>query len=192
MLLLATLITLLSIAEASLKTPRTALTPCAGGPTASLLAATPLATPPAAISGVLPFLPNGTRHHFPPYPTAASASGGHRSFGHHGTASHILPTGTRGGEGLRHPHPAKAPTITPSPELPGGNFHELGGGANVKFVQTTYWSCVTWPSETHCGWHEPILDASNAARGVSDSGRAALWAGVVVVVVVVAGVVLGM
>ncbi|KAK6857332.1 hypothetical protein PG995_007519 [Apiospora arundinis] len=35
-----------------------------------------------------------------------------------------------------------------------GTFH-------VKFVQTTYWSCVQWPTTMHCGWHEPILDASN-------------------------------
>ncbi|KAL1854849.1 hypothetical protein VTK73DRAFT_8677 [Phialemonium thermophilum] len=33
------------------------------------------------------------------------------------------------------------------------------GGANVRFVQTTYWSCVTQGTYTHCGWHIPILDA---------------------------------
>ncbi|OTA77629.1 hypothetical protein M434DRAFT_44879, partial [Hypoxylon sp. CO27-5] len=58
---------------------------------------------------------------------------------------------------------------------PGANFHEM----NAKYVQTTYWSCVTFPLETHCGWHQPILDAGAGRIGCEGSGRAALRAGVV-------------
>lgn len=38
-------------------------------------------------------------------------------------------------------------------------------GNAVRFVQTTYYSCVTIGTDSHCGWHEPILDASNNASG---------------------------
>ncbi|KAI5925196.1 hypothetical protein F4810DRAFT_708999 [Camillea tinctor] len=63
------------------------------------------------------------------------------------------------------------PTTTPAPKQDtdgddddlGGIFHEIYG---QKYTQTTYYSCVTFPLETHCGWHEPILE-------VQDSGAAA-------------------
>ncbi|KAI1110296.1 hypothetical protein F5Y14DRAFT_365458 [Nemania sp. NC0429] len=45
-----------------------------------------------------------------------------------------------------------------------------GAKDGKKFIQTTFWACETFPLETHCGWHEPILDASNAGVGM---GRAA-------------------
>lgn len=84
---------------------------------------------------------------------------------------------------------SKAPQITPSPEFdpPGGNFHEIG----AKFVQTTYWSCVTFPLETHCGWHEPILDAGAGRIRCDGDGQAALRAGIVAGVVA-GGLMLGM
>ncbi|TGJ80015.1 hypothetical protein E0Z10_g8743 [Xylaria hypoxylon] len=53
---------------------------------------------------------------------------------------------------------ASNPETTAAPPL------DLGDGQ--KFVQTTYWACATFPSETHCGWHEPILDASSAGMKV--------------------------
>ncbi|KAI1823385.1 hypothetical protein F4861DRAFT_323254 [Xylaria intraflava] len=39
-----------------------------------------------------------------------------------------------------------------------------------KFVQTTYWTCVPFPKETHCGWHAPILDTSSATTLSSHKG----------------------
>lgn len=60
----------------------------------------------------------------------------------------------------------------------------------AKFVQTTYWSCVTFPLETHCGWHEPILDAGVGRVGCEGNGQAALRAGIVAGVVA-GGLVLG-
>lgn len=74
--------------------------------------------------------------------------------------------------------------VTPAPAT-GGVFFEPGSrgnaaGVEAKFRQTTYYTCVTWPSTVHCGWHEPILDASmNAAGSQYDSRSAAIWAGVV-------------
>jgi len=55
--------------------------------------------------------------------------------------------------------------------------------AAERFRQTTYWSCVQWPgvSTAHCGWHEPILDASMPNAGVRRGGT-------VKVGIVVAGV----
>lgn len=73
--------------------------------------------------------------------------------------------------------------MTAAPVAP--SLHGTGGllpanishNINLKFVQTTYWSCVQWPTTVHCGWHEPILDASNGAglpgRGQEGPRRAA-------------------
>ncbi|KAI0151489.1 hypothetical protein BJ166DRAFT_536180 [Pestalotiopsis sp. NC0098] len=75
------------------------------------------------------------------------------------------------------------PTVTPAPM--GGIFHEPGstGAAVAKFRQTTYYTCVTWPSTVHCGWHEPIVDASmNGVRSHHDRRRGAMAAGSVLVV----------
>ncbi|KAH8162193.1 hypothetical protein CIB48_g6057 [Xylaria polymorpha] len=53
-----------------------------------------------------------------------------------------------------------ASTSDPAPtEAPALAIVEGGS----KFVQTTFWACETFPMETHCGWHEPILDVSNGA-----------------------------
>jgi len=51
------------------------------------------------------------------------------------------------------------PNITPAP-----GAEELA----VKYRQTTYYTCVTIGTYTHCGIHEPILDAS---AGWSRSGN---------------------
>ncbi|KAI0544408.1 hypothetical protein F4679DRAFT_38177 [Xylaria curta] len=52
------------------------------------------------------------------------------------------------------------PAPTAAPAL---NTDDVIGQGGSKFVQTTFWACETFPKETHCGWHEPILDVSNAA-----------------------------
>ncbi|KAI3326382.1 hypothetical protein HD806DRAFT_487090 [Xylariaceae sp. AK1471] len=70
-----------------------------------------------------------------------------------------------------------------------GSFHILEGGR--KFIQTTYWSCVALPSETHCGWHEPILETSAARTSYGREERIAIRAGFVVACVV-AGLVIGL
>ncbi|KAK8071421.1 hypothetical protein PG997_011624 [Apiospora hydei] len=83
-----------------------------------------------------------------------------------------------------------APLIHPSLQSGGGSAGLLlpsangtyNNNINLKFVQTTYWSCVQWPTTMHCGWHKPILDASNGGgspgRGQQGPQRA-VGAGVV-------------
>ncbi|KAI1407115.1 hypothetical protein F5Y13DRAFT_135162 [Hypoxylon sp. FL1857] len=163
MLGIVTLMALLSFAEASLKTPRTAISP-------SLSSTTTLevALPSTTISA-----------------TAASSTQPTGS----GVAAEIRNTVCLLDEPTSSSTTAASnPKITPSPELspPGANFHEM----DAKYVQTTYWSCVTFPLETHCGWHQPILDAGAGRKGCEGSGQAALRAGVVAGVVA-GGLVLG-
>ena len=50
-------------------------------------------------------------------------------------------------------------------------------GLEQKFVQTTYWACATLGSEAHCGWHEPILDASSGTYSKISGANIALRAG---------------
>ncbi|KXH39718.1 hypothetical protein CNYM01_12574 [Colletotrichum nymphaeae SA-01] len=52
-----------------------------------------------------------------------------------------------------------APGVTPRPEP---NLAEMG------YYQTTYYSCATQGTSTHCGWHRPIMvaPANNAAAGM--------------------------
>ncbi|KIH91198.1 hypothetical protein SPBR_02100 [Sporothrix brasiliensis 5110] len=58
-----------------------------------------------------------------------------------------------------------------------------------KFVQTTYYSCVTLGTYSHCGWHEPILDASTSAatRVQLQWSWPALWTAAIVVAVCFVG-----
>lgn len=51
---------------------------------------------------------------------------------------------------------APEPETTAGPEL-------SGDAAALRFVQTTYTTCVTFPNSVHCGVHKPILDASSSA-----------------------------
>jgi hypothetical protein len=68
------------------------------------------------------------------------------------------------------------PEITPLPRP--DESDEL----NANFVQTTYYSCVTRGTYSHCGWHIPILDASDGWK-LGDGWSVALRAGVVAGVV---------
>ncbi|KAK1830890.1 hypothetical protein QBC39DRAFT_382903 [Podospora conica] len=69
-----------------------------------------------------------------------------------------------------------APGITPPPDAAaaiteGDDGWQTGIDANGKlfrFRQTTYYSCVTQKTASHCGWHRPILEVSGAA---GDDGR---------------------
>ncbi len=56
--------------------------------------------------------------------------------------------------------------------------------AGLKFIQTTYYSCVTIGTYSHCGLHEPILDAS-IGSGLRGGRRRAVWAAAAVVAVLV-------
>ncbi|KAI0012590.1 hypothetical protein F4779DRAFT_614315 [Xylariaceae sp. FL0662B] len=170
MLVIVALIAFLSLVEASLKTPRTA----------NLISTPSPSSHPGSI-------PTTTTTTIPPFITTVSAPSSHSASGPatlrpSATAETnvVVPVSASG---------ADDPAITPSPELDLGaaNFHGTGMGA--KFVQTTYWSCVTFPLETHCGWHEPILDAGAARMVGCDGGRAVLRAGVVAGVV--GGLILG-
>ncbi|KAI0106574.1 hypothetical protein F4776DRAFT_436784 [Hypoxylon sp. NC0597] len=160
------LLALLSFAEASLKTPRTAISPNPSSTTTTLEAALSSTTIPATsasstqLTSDVDVTAKNRNTVFPlDEPTSSSTMA------------------------------ASNPKITPSPELnpPGANFHEM----NAKYVQTTYWSCVTFPLETHCGWHQPILDAGAGRIGCEGRGQAALRAGVVAGVIA-GGLVLGM
>ncbi|KAI0857362.1 hypothetical protein F4860DRAFT_517946 [Xylaria cubensis] len=59
------------------------------------------------------------------------------------------------------------PVPTAAPALNTDDVIVQGGS---KFVQTTFWACETFAKETHCGWHEPILDVSSAAVGPHPRG----------------------
>lgn len=55
---------------------------------------------------------------------------------------------------------------------------------DINYVQTTYYSCVTIGTYSHCGWHIPILEAGaqRAGNGVSvaiRAGTVALIAGTI-------------
>ncbi|ORY69099.1 uncharacterized protein BCR38DRAFT_406965 [Pseudomassariella vexata] len=119
-----------------------------------------------------------------------------------------LPTTTSSATTLSPAHALKfstaptAPVLLPDatstglrPEVtaPPGVDRQLEGetdmvGLDMKFRQTTYWSCVAWTHTTHCGWHEPILDAG-AARIGCPGAQMAVRAGVVAGLV--GGIVLG-
>ncbi|KAK1633964.1 hypothetical protein BDP81DRAFT_408463 [Colletotrichum phormii] len=74
-----------------------------------------------------------------------------------------------------------APGVTPRPEP---NLAEMG------YYQTTYYSCATRGTSTHCGWHRPIMvaPANNAGTGTSVNRKAGIGAlAVAVVGVLVAG-----
>jgi hypothetical protein len=86
--------------------------------------------------------------------------------------------------GTLHAETTKAPDSDPE-----GGFHILEGGQ--KFVQTTYWSCVPLPAETHCGWHEPILAVSGARTSYGREEGMVIRVGLVVACVI-AGLVLGL
>ncbi|KAI1183045.1 hypothetical protein F5B17DRAFT_417699 [Nemania serpens] len=79
---------------------------------------------------------------------------------------------------------ADIPETTAAPTLDLENLDDAGNG--IKFVQTTFWACETFPLETHCGWHEPILDASNSGASRTGQQSVAARAGVAVACVVAA------
>ncbi|KAK3934748.1 hypothetical protein QBC46DRAFT_70237 [Diplogelasinospora grovesii] len=58
--------------------------------------------------------------------------------------------------------PSTPPAVTDAPAIEGQGIDANGDA--IKFVQTTYYSCVTMGTYSHCGWHEPILDASSGTK----------------------------
>jgi hypothetical protein len=71
---------------------------------------------------------------------------------------------------------ADSPTAPPAEITPvPGSLESADGESVERLVQTTYYSCATIGTYTHCGWHEPILDAStNSATGRNVGGSAGL------------------
>ncbi|KAG9248207.1 hypothetical protein BJ878DRAFT_402245, partial [Calycina marina] len=52
---------------------------------------------------------------------------------------------------------------------------DLEVGMQQKWHVETYYSCVTRGSDTHCGWHEPVLPGGTeiaGARALERSGGA--------------------
>ncbi|KAI0095387.1 hypothetical protein F4814DRAFT_186893 [Daldinia grandis] len=171
MLVIVTITALLGLVEASRKTPRTAIPS-----TATTLATIPSVT--AIVPSSVPSVQLNASSSTLRLTSAAPAKSRCTTLPLDAPTSTSISTQT-----------TIDPEITPSPELPppGANFHEMG----VKYVQTTYYSCVTFPLETHCGWHEPILDAGANGVRCEGSGQAALRAGVVAGIVA-GGLVLGL
>lgn len=80
--------------------------------------------------------------------------------------------------------PPAPPAITPPPDAAaaitddsgdsGDDGWQTGIDANGKlfrFRQTTYYSCVTQKTASHCGWHRPIVEISGAPGAGDDGGR---------------------
>ncbi|KAI1451807.1 hypothetical protein F4805DRAFT_70900 [Annulohypoxylon moriforme] len=168
MLAIIILTTLLSLAEASFKTPRTALPPSPSLSSTTMTSIVEPPTPTIATNAISSIQSNGSSSCAPQLKSSAAAE----------TRCSAVPSDVPTSISTAS---AGSPEITPSPELdpPGANFHEMG----AKYVQTTYWSCVTFPLETHCGWHQPILDAGAGRVRCEGGGQAALRAGIVAGVV---------
>ncbi|KAI0399618.1 hypothetical protein F4802DRAFT_29299 [Xylaria palmicola] len=119
--------------------------------------------------------------------TTTTRSGSRTSMSGSPTHAHNPPIGMGPGfVGITFPQPTAASTPTPTP-TPGPDrelLQAVEGG--VKFVQTTYSACVTFPHETHCGWHEPILDASATGRSRGGGEGIVARAGVIAAGVVLA------
>jgi hypothetical protein len=72
------------------------------------------------------------------------------------------------GDGEEATLAAEAPSTPPAvTDAPANAIEGQGIDANgdaIKFVRTTYYSCVTMGTYSHCGWHETILDASSGTK----------------------------
>ncbi|KAI1434213.1 hypothetical protein GGR50DRAFT_664019 [Xylaria sp. CBS 124048] len=60
--------------------------------------------------------------------------------------------------------PTPTPTPTPVSDPYAYEAGQHGKGGEKLVIQTTFWSCVPLPEETHCGWHVPIIEISSAPR----------------------------
>ncbi|KAK3326965.1 hypothetical protein B0T19DRAFT_149648 [Cercophora scortea] len=74
--------------------------------------------------------------------------------------------------------PSPPAVITPAPGSEAGNGIDANGNV-VHFVQTTYYTCLSRGTSSHCGWHIPILDASNGGSrlvgGVAVRATSVAW-----------------
>ncbi|OAA65827.1 hypothetical protein SPI_02614 [Niveomyces insectorum RCEF 264] len=88
---------------------------------------------------------------------------------HQATALHVaVPHSTAGAaDSDREPSQQQPPPPPPPPPPPAtteaATSAAAAAGQAEKFRQTTYYTCVTMGSYSHCGWHEPILDVSTSA-----------------------------
>lgn len=80
-------------------------------------------------------------------------------------------------------------TTTTSPEsqiTEPPNPSDLALGLQMKWHVTTYWSCVTLGTYTHCGWHEPVVPGGDeiaaAPKLNRDIKRAGCVAGAALIV----------
>lgn len=200
--------------SAALALLATALSPLGTGASAAGLTARPTARNSYSYSygTVAPSIPTDAPSSSPPPPAAPPISNLSSSINviittpapqssqphHPGSSSSSIAKTTTGGA-----PPSSQVTPPPSPE-------ELlraaaaAGNENERFRQTTFWSCHTFARETHCGWHEPILDAGAAPRlgfggrrdGVDGSGGGGgviLWrAGVAAAAAVLGGLLIAL
>jgi hypothetical protein len=76
---------------------------------------------------------------------------------------------------------AHAPATTPEPTKPFPEFldGDFDTDAFPGYRQTTYYSCVTRRTYTHCGWHIPILSAAAGPGLAAQAGDVAVRAGLV-------------
>ncbi len=160
-----------------------------------------------AVPGLLPLLPFHHHHHHQGFVARASKiTPAARRVGERGAAAYPTPTSASAtlgaaaivavaadgalatlwssttlspttGTALAGVEVENPPAITSAPEAP--DAAELA----IKFRQTTYYSCVTLGTYTHCGTHEPILDASGAAPGATAAAATrAVWAAILAAV----------
>ena len=55
------------------------------------------------------------------------------------------------------PGVAIPPTMTAAPDV---DVSEAEKELKERFLQTTYYTCITKGTYSHCGWHKPIIDAT--------------------------------
>lgn len=70
-----------------------------------------------------------------------------------------------------------------------GTYNGIDANGNAfRFVQTTYYSCVTRGTSAYCGWHRPIVDVvyGSGADARMGPGRAAVGVACLLVAVLFA------
>lgn len=85
------------------------------------------------------------------------------------------------GDGDADASAASMPETTPPPPSWGTSGGSGGGEITADgetFVRTTYYTCITLDHHSHCGWHEPVLQAGSSTSGGAGTRALAIpWRG---------------
>jgi hypothetical protein len=74
-------------------------------------------------------------------------------------------------------------TLAPEPTTP-PSLDDVTWALQEKWHLTTFWTCITITTQTHCGWREPVEpggDEIAAAPRVADRKMAGLAVGALIV-----------